>query len=206
MRLLAKVCGLVQAGDAAQAAAMGADLLGFVWHPPSPRHCADLTAAAPYLSRAVLVIVAEEAEAILAIARRHGFRRVQPYLPVAGRAAGVALLRAAGLFVLLPWADEPHPEAPAADLYLWEASLTQTGVHGGSGQGHNMAFPPPGTFLLAGGLDATNLTEHLAALPATVQGQLRGADAASRLESAPGRKDPVKVSAFISTVHEREFV
>lgn len=205
MRLLAKVCGLVQAGDAAQAAAMGADLLGFVCHPPSPRHCADLAVAAPYLTRAVLVMVAEEAEAILATARRHGFRRVQPYLPETGCAAGVALLRAAGLFVLLPWADEPHPEAPAADLYLWEASPAQTGVPGGSGQGHAMAFPPPGPFLLAGGLDAANLSERLAALPGAVLPQLRGADAASRLEAAPGRKDPVKVSTFISSVHEREF-
>ena len=205
MRLLAKVCGLVQAGDAAQAAAMGADLLGFVCHPPSPRHCDDLAVAAPYMTRAVLVMVAEEAEAILAAARRHGFRRVQPYLPEAGCAAGVALLRAAGLFVLLPWADEPHPEAPAADLYLWEASPALTGVPGGSGQGHTMAFPPPGPFLLAGGLDAANLAERLAALPGAVLPRLRGADAASRLEAAPGRKDPVKVSAFISSVHEREF-
>ena len=205
MRLLAKVCVLVQAGDAAQAAAMGADLLGFVSHLPSHRHCADLTVAAPYLNRAVLVMVAEEAEAILALARRHGFRRVQPYLPEAGRAAGVALLRAAGLFVLLPWADEPHPEAPAADLYLWEASPAQTGLPGGSGQGHAMAFPPPGPFLLAGGLDASNLPGRLAALPEAVLPQLRGADAASRLEAAPGRKDPVKVSAFIFSVHEREF-
>ena len=204
MRLLAKVCGLVQAEDAAHAAAQGADLLGFVCHPPSPRHCADLSVAAPYLDRAVLVMVAAEPEAILATARRHGFRRVQPYLPTTCCAAGVALLRSAGLFVLLPWADEPHPEKPAADLYLWEASPAQTGVPGGSGQGHAMAFPPPGEFLLAGGLDASNLVERLATVPAPVLTLLRGADAASRLEVTPGRKDPAKVSAFISSVHERE--
>ncbi|HEX9082039.1 MAG TPA: hypothetical protein VF768_07150, partial [Holophagaceae bacterium] len=69
MSLLAKVCGLTRAEDAAQAAAYGADLLGFVCHPPSPRHCADLTLAAPHLDRAVLVMVAEAAEAVLETAR-----------------------------------------------------------------------------------------------------------------------------------------
>jgi len=202
--LLAKVCGLVQAEDAAQAAALGADLLGFVCHPPSPRHCADLTVAAPYLDRAVLVMVAAEPEAILATARRHGFRRVQPYLPSAGCRVGVARLRAAGLFVLLPWADEPHPETPNPDLYLWETSPAQTGVPGGSGQGHAMAFPPPGDFLLAGGLDAANLKARLAAVPEALRSHLRGADAASRLEASPGRKDPAKLSTFISSVHEWE--
>ena len=56
---LAKVCGLRRPEDAAQAAAEGADLLGFVCHPPSPRHCDDLSIASPHLDRAVLVEVAE---------------------------------------------------------------------------------------------------------------------------------------------------
>ncbi len=204
MSLLAKVCGLVRAEDAAFAAAQGADLLGFVSHPPSPRHCTDLLVAQPYLDRAVLVQVASHAEEILLLARRHGFRRVQPYLPREVRKAGVRRLREAGLFVLLPWADEPDQNPLAADLYLWEPSASATGVVGGSGQRHAMAFPPPGDFLLAGGLDALNLRDRVSALPGALRSRLRGADAASRLESAPGRKDPGKVSAFILCVHDLE--
>ena len=106
MTVLAKVCGLVRAEDAAFAAATGADLLGFVSHPPSPRHCADLAVAAPYLDRAVLVQVAGSAEEVISVARRHGFRKVQPYLPALRRQADIRALRESGLQVLLPWADE----------------------------------------------------------------------------------------------------
>ncbi len=204
MSLLVKVCGLTTRDDAAFVAAQGADLLGFVSHPPSPRHCEDLSVAAPFLDRAVLVQVAEHANVILASARRFGFQRVQPYLPVAMRAAGLRLLREAGLFVLLPWADEPAQLPAEADLYLWEPSATVTGVAGGSGQGHPMAYPPPGDFLLAGGLDGSNLSERVQALPDAARPRFRGVDAASRLEAAPGQKDLAKVLAFIRTAHALE--
>jgi phosphoribosylanthranilate isomerase len=205
MRPLAKVCGLVQAEDAAFAAAVGADLLGFVSHPPSPRHCADLRVAEPFLDRAVLVMVADWAEEVLERAHDVGFRRVQPYLPAEGREAGVQRLRAAGLVVILPWPDEPdQPEIPA-DLFLWEASPAVTGVAGGSGQSHGLAHPPPGPFLLAGGLEATNLRERVAELPGEAWARFRGVDAASRLELAPGHKDPLKLSDFVLTAHALEF-
>jgi phosphoribosylanthranilate isomerase len=202
---LAKVCGLVRAEDVVFAASAGADLLGFVSHPPSPRHCADLSVAEPYLDRAVLVQVADGAEAILALARRHGFRKVQPYLPTATREAGVRLLREAGIYVILPWADEAGQGAVPAELYVWETPATATGVAGGSGQGHAMAFPPPGDFLLAGGLDATNLQMCMKSLSSSLRAQCRGADAASRLEASPGVKDPAMVSEFIRMAHALEF-
>jgi phosphoribosylanthranilate isomerase len=204
VRILAKVCGLVRAGDVAFAASEGADLLGFVSHPPSPRHCADLSVAEPYLDRAVLVQVADHAEAVLALARRHGFRKVQPYLPAVTREAGIRSLREAGFYVLLPWSDEAGQSPVPADLYIWETSAAVTGVAGGSGQGHAMAFPPPGDFLLAGGMDAANLPERVLSLPPALRARFRGADAASRLEATPGVKDPAKVSAFIRTAHALE--
>ncbi len=204
MSVLAKVCGLSRAEDVAFALAEGADLLGFVSHPPSPRHCSDLSVAEACLERAVLVNVADRSEAVLELARCHGFRWVQPHLPEGERERGVRLLRAAGFKVLLPWADEPGQILVPADLYLWEPSAAITGMAGGSGQGHGMAFPPPGDFLLAGGLDATHLRERVAAIPATSRVRFRGVDAASRLEVSPGRKDPAKVSAFIHTAHDLE--
>lgn len=204
MRALAKVCGLTRAEDAAAAAALGADLLGFVVHPPSPRHCPDLQIAAPFLDRAVLVMVADEAEAVLEAVRRHGFRWVQPHLPADRRAWGAANLKAASLSVLLPWPDEPGQEAAPADLYLWEPSPAATGLAGGSGQDHPMAFPPPGPYLLAGGLEGPNLAVRAAALPPATRSSLRGFDAASRLEAAPGRKDPGRVAAFLAAAHALE--
>ena len=205
MKVLAKVCGLVRAEDAAQAAAAGADLLGFVCHPPSPRHCAELSVAAPYLDRAVLVMVAEDPETILAQARNHGFRCIQPYLPAAVREQAVNLLRETGLTILLPWADEPDQRPVRADWFLWEPSAKVTGVLGGSGQGHGLSHPPPGPFLLAGGLNGTNVQARLSVLPIALRSQFRGVDAASRLEAAPGQKDHLKVSAFVSAAHALEF-
>ena len=40
--MMAKVCGLPSAADVAAALDAGADLLGFLQHPASPRHCLDL--------------------------------------------------------------------------------------------------------------------------------------------------------------------
>lgn len=174
-------------------------------HPPSPRHCQDLTLASPVLDRAVLVMVADSPEAILVLAHHHGFRRVQPYLPPAERERGVRLFQESGLFVLLPWADAPGQAPTNPDLYVWEPSAAVTGVAGGSGQQHTMSHPPSGDFLLAGGLEATNLRSLVQALPEGARSRMRGVDAASRLEAAPGQKDALKVSAFIHTAHELEF-
>jgi phosphoribosylanthranilate isomerase len=202
--MMAKVCGLARAEDLAAAQAAGADLVGFLHHPASPRHCPDLTLARGAGEKAVLVAVAPEPALLLQWARQAGAAWIQPYLPAPGRAAAVARLRAAGLRVLLPWPDEPDQEPVPADLYLWETSPKATGLLGGSGQGHAMAFAPPGPFLLAGGLDGAVLAERLAGMPEQARSRCLGFDAASRLEAAPGRKDPLKVRAFVRAAHELE--
>ncbi len=196
--MIVKVCGLTRAADAALALAEGADLLGFVVHPPSPRHCVDLvSASAGAPDRAVLVMVGEDAGAMIRMAESSGIRRIQPHVPAHRRALVLQQLKSHGYFVLLPWSDEAGQQAFEADLYLWEPSPLKTGLAGGSGQSHYMVHPPPGPFLLAGGLDGKNLRECWGRVPDTARPNLRGFDAASRLEASPGFKDPVKVSAFI---------
>lgn len=201
MKLLAKVCGLTRTEDARFALDRGADLAGFVHHPPSPRHCADIPAAAAGAgARGVLVRVGEDADAMIAHAREAGLGWIQPHAGAA-RAEVAAAIRAAGLKVLLPWPDEPDQPFIEADLYLWEPSPKVTGAQGGSGQSHGALHPPPGPFLLAGGLDGASLQQRLGALPHGAKPLLRGVDAASRLESAPGCKDPLKVAAFLENAH-----
>lgn len=200
--MIAKVCGLTDPGDVAAALAAGADLLGFLQHPASPRHCPDLKLAGPAGDRAVLVAVAAAAEPLLEWARQARAGWVQPYLPAAVRARAVARLQAEGLRVLLPWPDEPDQEACEADLYLWETSPRQTGLLGGSGQAHAMAFPPPGPFLLGGGLRGDVLQARYEALPPERRQACRGFDAASRLEGPKSPlKDPILVNAFVQTAH-----
>ncbi|MDR3671681.1 MAG: hypothetical protein P4L36_12605, partial [Holophaga sp.] len=79
--MMAKVCGLTCAADVALALDAGADLLGFLQHPASPRHCPDLELARLAGDRAVLVLVAAGADQALALAREAGAGWVQPYLP-----------------------------------------------------------------------------------------------------------------------------
>jgi phosphoribosylanthranilate isomerase len=190
--MIAKVCGLTTPEDVAMTLASGADLLGFLSHPASPRHCPDPNLPALAGERAVLVMVAQDAVEVADWAAACGAGWVQPYLP---DRSGLALLRARGLRILLPWPDEPDQEPAEADLFLWETSAKATGVLGGSGTGHAMAHPPPGPFLLAGGLDGDEVGPRFAALSAGLD--CRGFDAASRLEAAPGRKDAARVAAFV---------
>jgi len=195
----AKVCGLTTPGDVAMVLAAGADFLGFLSHPASPRHCPDRGLPALAGDRAVLVAVAEDAREIADWARACGASWVQPYLP--GR-RGLELLRKEGLRILLPWPDEPGQEAADADLYLWETGASATGLLGGSGVAHGLAHPPPGPFLLGGGLHGDLLAERRGALPLNLE--CAGFDAASRLESVPGRKDPMKVERFVRAAHGLE--
>ena len=194
--MIAKVCGLTTEADLRHALAAGADLLGFLSHAASPRHCPEPRLPALAGDRAVLVMVADGPGPMVAWARACGARWVQPYLP---SRAGLEVLRAEGLRILLPWPDEPGQEPAAADLYLWETSPKATGLLGGSGVAHALAHPPPGPFLLAGGLSGDNLAARAEGLTGC-----RGFDAASRLERAPGRKDPARVAAFVRAAHDLE--
>lgn len=195
---MVKVCGLTTAEDALFAAAAGADLLGFVVHPPSPRHCADLMeATAEVRNCAVLVMVSDDPLELARTAARAGLRRIQPHSSQAARNKVAEALRKEGFELLLPWPDEAGQEPVGSGLYLWEPGAANTGLQGGSGLPNPMGFPPPGPFLLAGGLDGANLAARAGALPPGLRPLLRGFDAASRLERSPGRKDPDKVRAFI---------
>ncbi|MBL0313646.1 MAG: hypothetical protein IPP78_13235 [Holophagaceae bacterium] len=204
--MIVKVCGLTNAADAVFAASEGADLLGFVVHPPSPRHCPDLAGASRDVrDRAVLVTVADDAETILRVASAAGIRKIQPYVSADYRDKIIQRLKMEGYFIIYPWIDgidgneDQDQKAVPAELYIWESNPNKTGVLGGSGQAHGMAFPPPGPFLLAGGLDGNNLNGRAALCPADARVHFQGFDAASRLERAPGIKDPLKVRAFIQT-------
>ena len=152
----AKICGLTRAEDVAVARSAGADLIGFVHYPQSPRHCDALTTLAPLAGSAgVLVMVAEQPDDILQQLRQLPLTRVQPYLPDACRADGVRALQAAGYEVLLPWPDVPDqaparkPACMAAPVkrmpppirhrvpICWPAAWTQTPSHHAS-----HSFPP----------------------------------------------------------------
>ena len=161
-RPLVKVCGLTREQDVEAAVEAGADLLGFILARESPRRTDELLDAPDTVLR-VAVFVGETQETNADL--------VQLYARETGhRARDAQLLRAGtrvGTVVDLPWesSDETH---------LDRARATD------------------GRVMLAGGLDATNVREAIAAVhPWAV-------DSARSTEREPGVKDHDKVRAWIA--------
>lgn len=193
-----KVCGItsVEARDAAVRA--GADALGFVFVDDSPRKV-DVRRAAALISGtsvpAFILVAGVPPDAVLRLAIECGASGIQPYGEFAGRIARVALSE--GFDVLYPISvgiDDPPAPAPADlddALILFDTEVD--GAYGGSGRtfAWNTVAEVERPFVLAGGLGADNVAEAIRlARPF-------GVDASSRLESAPGVKDPDRILAFV---------
>ena len=193
-RPLAKVCGLRTPADVEAAANAGADLVGLVvGSPGSPRELAPLAAqrladaARAAGLRPVLVTRTTDPALLL-----DWSRLVRPdFLQAHGAAPSPDTRhRLAGFGVRVLAAVAPGQPVPDADGLVVDST-----AGGGSGTAHAWAsVPAPGLSFIAGGLDAGNAREALAASGAW------GADASSRLESSPGVKDPAKVAAFVQAV------
>lgn len=204
--LTAKVCGMTTAAQAMDVAGAGADLLGFIFHPASPRHvAAALPAGVDTTARKVGVFVRQGLEEVLALlaagrldlAQLHGGQDVDFC-----RAVGPA--RVVRAFWPQKYADAGQLQAdlelyaPVCSWFLFDA--------GSSGGGHGAAFDwtvlrgidSPRPWLLAGGLNPGNLAEALAVcrpLP-----KFFGVDLNSGVEASPGVKDMDKVRQALALV------
>ena len=192
-----KVCGLTREADVEAAVDAGADALGFVLVPGSPRlvtrsKAASLMDGVPVM-RIVLTLDATVA-AVKEIVEETGADGVQPY--GARAAAAAAWAEAAGLTVLRPVPGAAaSPDAvsgvPEGQIPLIDST---TGTrHGGTGTtlDWEAMTPPDRSFVLAGGLDPHNVARAVAAVHPW------GVDASSGLESSPGIKDSARVAAFV---------
>ena len=201
-----KICGLTDEADARHAAACGAQFLGLVLA-ESPRR-ADVSEAARWLPairrefpavRVVGVFVrpsaVDVAEAVdrlgLDLVQVHGVEHAVEFAlprPLILAAGPESLARAVAA---RPWAilaDRVGPKGAGGT----GAPLDWTALAAGLPDGLRIAEEP--RLFLAGGLDAGNVAEAIRVVrPWAV-------DASSRLEMAPGRKDPAKVAAFCEAV------
>jgi len=162
-RPLVKVCGLTREEDVAVAVDAGADLCGFILEPSSPRAAQQvLPVPDTVLSVAVFVGEPEAADADL----------VQLYPREEGKVRGRDGVLLRGEERVATVADLPWQEADPEHL--------------------DRARRVEGRLVLAGGLDAGNVRQAIAATrPWAV-------DASSSLESSPGVKDHDKVRAFVA--------
>lgn len=204
-----KICGLTTVADAIAAAGIGADYLGFVLHPPSPRYVApdrfrELAADLPPLPK-VGVLVWSDADA-LSRARDAGFDFIQLHFPnetpFIEAVMWTDIVPPAKLWLaprVPPGRDLDPCFVPLADTFLLDSY--DPGLVGGTGKtGDWTAFAwLQGKFkkvrwVLAGGLNAGNVRAALA------QSEARFIDVNSGVESSPGVKDPAKLAALAAAL------
>lgn len=197
-----KVCGITRPEDARLACELGASAVGFVfWEGSSrriePQAAAAIAAGLPAGVPAVGVFVDAPAERIRATVDRVGLGAVQLHgdetAALLGRLpAGIPVIKALPL---------RSPADVAAALGLPDDLTVLLDVHdpvrrGGTGRTVDWTLAAEVArrrrTYLAGGLGPDNVAEAIAAVrPYAV-------DASSRLEAAPGVKDPDRLRAFLS--------
>jgi phosphoribosylanthranilate isomerase len=207
MSLIVKICGL-KTPDALDAAlTAGADLVGFVFFPPSPRNLDVATArklAAQVAGRAQKVALSVDADDALMAASIEALR--PDLLQLHGKEPPervLALKKKFGLPAMKAIAVQERADlakvavyAEVADRLIFDARAPREATRpGGLGkrfdwhllQDLDLRIP----FMLSGGLDADNVAEALRITRAP------GVDVSSGVERAPGEKDLAKIHAFV---------
>lgn len=214
MSLIVKICGLSTHETLDAALTAGADMVGFVFFPPSPRHIGlDMARVLGKQAkgRAVKVALSVDADdALLA----NSIDALQPQLLQLHGKETVARIRDIrqkfGLPVMKAIAVETSADlaslpgyAAVCDRILFDAKpprdATRPGGLGAAFDWHLLAgLELPVPFMVSGGLDAGNVAE---AVRVTGAG---GVDISSGVESAPGIKDPDMIRAFIRAARASE--
>lgn len=196
-----KICGLTRGEDVDMAVAAGADAIGFVFYPPSPRYVAPEVAAAlvarlPPFVTAVGLFVNPAPDGVEAVLERvplgllqfHGdetealcrsFHR--PYLKAARVRPELDLVQYAAAY-------------PSAQGILLDAFVQG---YGGGGKTFDWTLVPAQLgkpLVLSGGLDPDNVGQALARL------KPQAVDVSSGVEQAKGIKDRTKIQAFVAAV------
>lgn len=207
MALLVKICGLktIEALDAALDA--GADMVGFVFFPPSPRNLG--LEAAKVLGERVkgrarkvaLSVDATDAELTAAIEalrpdmlQLHGKETPERVVSVRSR-FGLPVMKALPIETRADLSPI-YTYAKVADWLLFDARAPREATRpGGLGKPFDWTvlerLDPGVPFMLSGGLDANNLAEAVRiAQPTAV-------DVSSGVERSPGEKDPAKIRTFV---------
>ena len=205
MKTRIKICGLTREEDVDAAVAAGADALGFVFYPPSPRYvapqrAAELARRIPPFVDIVGLFVNESPAAVhaacmalpISLLQFHGNEDAaycrqfaRPYLRAARVRQGLDLVEFARTF----------PDA--------RGLLLDAFVEGYGGGGHVFDWtliPPdlPGFLVLSGGLTATNVGEAMRRVrPVAV-------DVSSGVEMGKGIKDHSKIAAFVAAVRNAD--
>ncbi len=208
MKPKVKICGITNLADARYCAAAGADFLGYIQYPPSPRYIPAEVAREirswVYGAKSVGVFVDEDLGTVNAAAASAGFDYVQLHgeespaycanveRPVIKSFRVMEAMSAEALRRrLLAYRD-------AADYFLLDAY--HPALQGGTGKTFDWdlacAIAREIPIFLAGGLGPSNVNDAIR--------QVRpwAIDLSSRLESSPGKKDAALVEALFQARDE----
>ena len=201
MRTRVKICGITRRQDARAAAEAGADAIGLVFYPPSPRFVSveralEVRDALPPFVQTVALFVNPDAAQVAQVIGRvrpamlqfHGEEQPQfcaqfgvPWVKACRVRRGDDLLK-----YLRPFS--------AAAAWLLDSHVEE---YGGAGESFDWSLVPAARdrpLIVSGGLARDNVAEAIRRV------RPWGVDVSSGVESAKGIKDAAKIAAFIAEV------
>ena len=206
-----KFCGFIQLSDVQTAVQLGADAVGLVFYPPSPRavtivQAQALTAAVPAFISVVALVVNMSQDEMIELANNVSFDIIQFHgdetpelcqqLASSVNKRWIKALRinaeqdtAASVSIQIDQFAAAGASSILLDAYHQDA-------YGGTGQRFDWSLIPQDSTLpivLAGGLDAKNVA-------ATVELPIYAVDVSGGIEQDKGKKDAAKMRAFMKAV------
>lgn len=200
MRTRVKICGITRPADARAAAEAGADAIGLVFYPLSPRYLSteravEIRDALPAFVQTVALFVNPDAAQVAQVLGRvrpallqfHGEESPQfcaqfgtPYVKACRVRQGVSALEYLRPFSL-------------AAAWLFDSHVPE---YGGVGERFDWSLVPmtDKPVIVSGGLSAANVGEAVRRV------RPWGVDVSSGVESAKGIKDAAKIAAFVAEV------
>ena len=204
-----KICGITDEKALDAAAQAGADFIGLVFYPPSPRFltaeaAAGLAARISKNMKAVGLFVDADDQEIddilsrvpLGMIQLHGDETPDRVAAIRNK-TGMPVIKALRVSVAADVARAAEYE-DVADWLLFDAKADS--APGGTGRSFDWAllrdFQRSRPWMLSGGLSAANIAAALMTLkPSAV-------DVSSGVEDSPGIKNPLKIKDFIRVARE----
>ncbi len=203
MRTRVKICGLTRAQDVHAAVAAGADAVGFVFYPNSPRavsvgQAQELVRGLPPFVTTVGLFVNGSREWVDQHVEQVGLDLLQFHgdeTPEQCHGYGRPYMKAIRMRPAIDLAAQRDLYSDASGLLL---DTYKKGTPGGTGATFNWDLIPQdiaGHIVLAGGLSADNVAA------AVEQVRPYGVDVSGGVEQAKGVKDSERILAFMSAVN-----
>lgn len=201
-----KICGLTQIDEAVACASLGADAIGFIFYPKSPRavtagQARGISMALPLSVCRVGVFVDATFDAIMQVARTALLHAVQ--LHGMESPALVKKLGDQGLTVIKTLFSHREPFFTQAAHFQAAAFLVECGVGplpGGNARTWDFSlvkdFAKNAPLVLAGGLAVDNVRQAIDLC------QPDAVDISSGVERSPGKKDIDQVTQFIAATRK----